>query len=454
MDAVLPDRLISKWLRPERLGALAIFIGLALGLASVADPRISLGLAGLLFLAVLIFPRPKVGLYLIAAALPFESLIGLESAFTTVKAIAALTFAAWLIKLVKTRRTSLDLTDSNHLILFLFFAVAILSLWSANDFTAGLGRLSTLGFLMVFYFMVPDLLDDRDSLVRVMSLLVLSGGLSALALAVQLFNSSDASRISGSFTDPNYAALTLIILSPLALVLTREIRGGRRFNLQPIAWLLLGASLLTRSRGGFLVAFVMLFFLAAGGPSIDRRVRNTARALLLICLAATPLLVLFDPRFSLAAVTSSRGAGRFEIWDIARLIFTDHWPLGVGLGNFPGAFYRYAIHETWLLPWHIRALVAHNVYIETAVETGVFGIAFFLAFIGRALGQGRKVLSKSKNMRDPIAKIYFMLRLSLIGLLIGSLLLSTLYLKIFWLMFGLERAGRHLVARALNDNST
>lgn len=452
MDAILPDRPASKWPRPELLGATAVFLGIAIGLASVADPIISIGLAGLLFLAVLILPRPKNGLYLIAAALPFESLIGLESAVTPVKAIVAMTFAAWLIKLIRTRRTSIGLSDPNHLVLLLFFVVALLSLSQAHDFTAGVSRLATLGFLMAFYVMIPDLVDDGDSLIRVMSLLVLSGGLSALALAVQFFGGNAISRISGSFADPNYAALSLTILAPLALALTHEIRGGRRFNLQPIAWLLLASSLLTRSRGGLLVALAMLLFLAVNS-SFDRRVRQNARTLLIIAAAATAFLVLSDKRFALQTIMSSRGAGRFEIWDISRLIFADHWWLGVGLANFANALYNYVIHETWVLPWHVRASVAHSLYIETAIETGALGIALFLVFIGQTLWRGKKVLSLANDMGIPIAKAYFMVRLSLIGLLIGSLSLSTLYLKIFWLMLGLERAARHLVTRALNDSS-
>ncbi|HEX4885889.1 MAG TPA: O-antigen ligase family protein, partial [Casimicrobiaceae bacterium] len=68
--------------------------------------------------------------------------------------------------------------------------------------------------------------------------------------------------------------------------------------------------------------------------------------------------------------------GRFELWASALRVIDDYWLTGVGGANW------------WIIPKYIRAdemetdaIMSHNEYLQTFIDTGIFGWIFFVAFI-------------------------------------------------------------------------
>jgi O-antigen ligase len=88
---------------------------------------------------------------------------------------------------------------------------------------------------------------------------------------------------------------------------------------------------------------------------------------------------------------------RLAIWRDATVVFRDHPVLGVGPGNFAAA--RYGRKASELARPHVNA---HNMYLTTACETGIVGLAILLALYGRLIVC---TLTAARRAADPRLRI-------------------------------------------------
>jgi len=68
---------------------------------------------------------------------------------------------------------------------------------------------------------------------------------------------------------------------------------------------------------------------------------------------------------------------RMAHWQAALAMFTDYPWLGVGIGNYPVAYPRYALGR-----WRDPLGHAHNYYLNVAAEAGILGLGAYLLFFG------------------------------------------------------------------------
>ena len=116
-------------------------------------------------------------------------------------------------------------------------------------------------------------------------------------------------------------------------------------------------------------------------------------------------------------------------------MFKDNWLLGIGVGNqnFREIYGLY-------MRTGFDALSAYNIYLETAVESGIFALIAFLAFIITNIYKAIKYIFKHKD----IDSIYLAIAvISLSGILIHGLV-DTVFFRpqiqfIFWIMIGIIR---------------
>jgi putative inorganic carbon (hco3(-)) transporter len=81
---------------------------------------------------------------------------------------------------------------------------------------------------------------------------------------------------------------------------------------------------------------------------------------------------------------------------------------------------------------------AHNLYLETAAETGLVGLAAFGAIVGMALWrayQTQKMFMRAGKYDE--AAIAFALLIALVGYLVASNFLHGAFPRYFWLMIGI-----------------
>ena len=207
-------------------------------------------------------------------------------------------------------------------------------------------------------------------------------------------------RHGGPLPDSNFWGRHLVLGLPLGLaLLTRALarRPGLRWPV--VGWsaavlAMLGAVYLTQSRGTFVAVLVAVgCWLAAAGPAVRRRALP-----LLALLAPVPFLPGIGDRFvALVADITDRTAGyaadpsvlgRAAAQEIAWAMFRGKPILGVGPGAYTDLVPRYAgIVPTAVLE---PTDAPHNLYLQLAAESGVIGLAAWLAmFAGFALLAGR-----------------------------------------------------------------
>ena len=80
----------------------------------------------------------------------------------------------------------------------------------------------------------------------------------------------------------------------------------------------------------------------------------------------------------------NRSNPRILIWKTAPKILADHPFLGIGQGNFASVSPHYGLYDVGSLPYNH----AHDLFLNIAVETGVFGLAalvWLLVAVGRLI---------------------------------------------------------------------
>ncbi len=438
LHSLSPGLLHNRFPASNWLPYLSVIASAAALAASVAfDPRLAVGLAALLLLSLLILPRPLLGLYFFIALLPFEYPTALGANFTLIKGVALLTLTAWVIRLVRTKGLNIDLRDQRFLLLALFLTIAILSLTQATLFSRGLVRISTLALLIGLFFLTVDLVRTKETLRTVLHILFFSGALAALIPISQYLLLGG--RADGSYSNPNYTALNLLALIPLAYIFLAEKTGTKKLIYWVALLLLFGGILVTFSRGiGIALAIVLVLL------SLSKAIDLNSRRVIIVTLALVVLLAIglsaTEKRYSASEVT--RGSGRSDIWNMAPRMFLDNWWLGVGLGSYPAVYFRYISHTTYVRTVGVIAPVgAHNMLIETAVETGIAGFTALLAFLGSVLLSLRKTRRTFFAAGDTDgALMSSMLMVGLIAILVGSLTNSMLFQKVLWIFLALATA--------------
>lgn len=95
--------------------------------------------------------------------------------------------------------------------------------------------------------------------------------------------------------------------------------------------------------------------------------------------------------------SDSSNSFRFNVYQSSLQMFKDNWILGIGVGNknFREIYGLY-------MKTGFDALSAYNIYLETAVESGIFALFAFLAFIFKLFFDSVKYILKSKELTNVI----------------------------------------------------
>jgi len=225
------------------------------------------------------------------------------------------------------------------------------------------------------------------------------------------------------YQNPNdLAAHTILMLGPAVALFMTEARKSlwRWFALTAVVLLLI-TILLTQSRGGFIGLLGLA--LPAGIGLVRRRPR-----LVPVCAALVGLALLFAPAAlweRLGGLTKAANVEtirdmdpegsaeqRFAVLKTVACIVSDHPLLGVGLGayGFANADYNPALglRDT------------HNTYMNVAAETGLPGLALFLALVTNVLLGARAARRRGSNASPGQRETVRWLQLAVIGYLIAG----------------------------------
>jgi putative inorganic carbon (hco3(-)) transporter len=269
-------------------------------------------------------------------------------------------------------------------------------------------------------------------------------------------------RVGGPMGSPNFFALVLIPLLPLAVDrLWREQHPLLRLLALWASGSMLLAIVFTFSRGGFVALAVVVGLLLW-------RLRQRPALLLGLALVLVLLLPLAPDTYrerlgtltELAvlredpALTTERSIrGRLSEWIVGWEMFRDHPLGGVGVDHYPVHYLDYS--EQLGLDNRRSERSPHSLYVEVAAEMGIVGLVAFGALLA-ALFAGLWYAHnrfRAQGAEDE-ASLVGALAIGFAGYLVGSLFLHAAYPRFFWTLAAigfaapLIAAGRAMVTGA------
>lgn len=298
--------------------------------------------------------------------------------------------------------------------------------WSVSTRTTLEDFVTTL-FVLALYVVVRLSPVDATALSR-LELGILGGGLAASGYGLYQF-------VTGSFVvgvggdvrfgrdliDPNHLAANMLL--PLSIALARAAAPGqrpvRRAGYLLLSALLLVAIVLTGSRGGVLGVGAVLVVLALLSARPLRVLLSGAAV-----LGVIGALVLAFPAAVNDRLFDNGDSGRTGVWRVGLNGCEKYCDTGSGWGTFPAVYAEFlpATPDAGVL--RDPEMGAHNIYLGTAVEAGIAGLALLVVALGLTV---REALAIPKALRGPPAA-------ALAGLLFTSMLLGNLRFKYFWLV--------------------
>jgi O-antigen ligase len=382
----------------------------------------SLSLLTLPALALLFALRPDLGLTLVALTAPFYLHPGgmLDRALSLPEVLVILTGVGTL---VRTRMRPIRahgrqaagqlalLTPLDRCVALLVMAALVAGV-AASDWQAALFELRTVFLLPALYYALLRLTPlDRPATWRIVDGLVLGGvGVAAIGLGQYVMGHNvvpaegGLSRLQSVYYSPNNVGLYLERVWPLLVAValwkrrsrfaslifgrsrfcfrvnevhTISGRGGSRLVLYRLALAPVTLALvLSFSRGALLLGLPAAALVMGWWASKNRRYRwfaMTSIALALVIGALTLIPLLRLPRFA-SLLDLERGSTffRLKLWRSSLTLIREHPWLGVGPGNFLGAYRtRYVLPSAWE---EFNLEHPHNIYLDHWARLGLLGL--------------------------------------------------------------------------------
>ena len=279
-------------------------------------------------------------------------------------------------------------------------------------------------------------------------------------------------RSAGPIGEPNRYAQVLVVLLPLAaLRFRRERSRALRCLAVASAALIFGGMMLTFSRGAMFTAviiFVLLAYfrfiwplhvvVAALGFCLLVLVLDPHTALRFMSLGRVKTLITQntasykEPTDGQTGVPDTSVVRRYVLNVAAWHVFLDHPILGVGPGHFAD-YYSMAYGNRVGLIEQLKKYRGHNLYLETLAETGILGLASFLAIILAVMHGLWRVWRRLQHMGSEYADAAIAFYLCLVAYLISAVFAHLSYQRYLWLLMALSSATIHILGRVEQETS-
>jgi O-antigen ligase len=314
--------------------------------------------------------------------LPTVSLIAVSALGIGPNLAGGMIAVAWFGALA-TRRSRIPelVVEHGHLLLMLGALVLWMMLSMAWAELSPFGSDPFFGWLvaLAIVLVISTTLTDRRYLRLACAAFVVGA---VISVAIGLLGGAvqeETERVVGGSGDPNFLAAGIVP----AIVLAAGLGAGssrlwvRFATVIAVAALTIGL-VATESRGGLIAAVVAVVGLLV----LAKRQRAWVVGLLLCVLGVAGAWFSVDPAAWERISDLSESTGRTELWTVAWQMWQDHPIAGVGLQGFVDNASGY-VRE--LGPFEFSEFiteqpkVVHNTYLELLAESGLIGLALFLA---------------------------------------------------------------------------
>ncbi len=417
------------WLIP------VLFIAIITGIAVVDNNWLYFGVALLPFVIYLCFKKPILfpfGLYVFL--LPFDNLlsvVGSGGGATLTKLLGILTIL--VLSLKGGIENKLKKPDAILLWWVLFVIYAFFTQWWALKPEFVQGRFTTIVGLLLLYLVVACYKFEKKDFETV-KWCILLGGVIAAFITVYFSTTGQFIKGSGGRTslllgdtkvDPNNLVLSLLL--PVSICIEMMLDKSKKIKTKSLYLIMFGILLFavfaTGSRGGLVsVGVVIISYI------LFLKQRLTLGIILII--AGICILSIIPPQLFIGrweGAIASGGSGRLDIWHVGCVALKKYWVLGAGLNNFTEVFIEF--HKYVGVPLRLGgAPVAHNTYLQIAVELGIVG---FSLTIWGIIKHYRAISSRFIQYNSDIV----MLKASFWSILACCFFITTIMNKSFWLLW-------------------
>jgi hypothetical protein len=270
---------------------------------------------------------------------------------------------------------------------------------------------------------------------------------------------SAADRIGGPVNDPNHFGQLLVVILPMAFLLTRseKTRTGR-WIAAACTVVLLGGVMLTYSRGTFLVMLGLILLAVPLGYLRWRQLLLGAVAVIAATAIVAPgYFARMDTIRGLSRVQSDAAEwqsgdhavrGRLTEMLAAAHVVLDYPIIGVGPGQYTPF---YSLHYMSLPGVAFKEIDverrAHTLYAELAAETGLLGLGLFLILVGTVLLRVWRLRQRTMSTRPDVAHLATGIGLAIVAYLGTGVFLSLAFQRYFWLLVALAGAACQVLDR-------
>lgn len=311
--------------------------------------------------------------------------------------------------------------------LFAYFMIIIISLAGSTLFALSLkGFLKTITYLGFYISVVHYLKYNKDKIPYILAVIGVCVGSQSIVGIMQNFAHVEAistwqdvsylnpeqimTRVYGTLQplNPNLLGGYFVAGIPSLFGLGAVFFTVRNYKSAVIS-LFFGllstiVLFLTGCRGAYIACFVIylgMFIICA--KFLWHKYKELFAAIVSAGIVAISLAIIFVGSlrariFSIFAMRQdSSNSFRFNVYQSSLQMFKDNWLLGIGVGNknFREIYGLY-------MRTGFDALSAYNIFLETAVESGIFALIAFLGFIFVAVKDGIKIILKSSNIKNVI----------------------------------------------------
>ena len=340
--------------------------------------------------------------------------------------VALITIFLTFTKLLTCRGASLD-TKTHDLWLLAYFMLVVISLCGSTLFHLSLkGFLKTVTYLGFYVSVANYLKDNRRHIPYILGTIGLCVSFESIVGIIQNFAKvseistwQDVSklnpeqvmtRVYGTLKplNPNllggYFVAGIPALFGMAAYFLSERKYVGAISGTVLAVLSCVTLFLTGCRGsyiGMLVIFVGLF--AVSAKYLWQNFKTIYLSVIGICmtLITTAILCVSSLRARVLSIFAMRqdssNAFRFNVYQSSVEMFKDNWLLGIGVGNqnFREIYGLY-------MKTGFDALSAYNIFLEIAVESGIFALIAFLGFLIVLIKDAVEFIMKSSDLKRVI----------------------------------------------------
>lgn len=372
---------------------------------------------------------------------------------------AIVTILLSIIKLLFKKGERFEITFAEKFLL-LYFVVVLISLFGSTLFYLSLkGFMKTLIYLSFYISLVHFFKDNKDKVKYVLLAISLVTVYETVIAFLQNFASvseisgwQDTSRLNpeeimtrvyGTIKpyNPNLFGGFLVACIPALLGLCPF--GKKYLPLYVIAGLGgILAIVFTGCRGAYIACFLqILTLILITYKFLGAVYKKLFLGFVSLFSSIASVIILYTSSlrariFSIFAMRSdSSNSFRFNVYNSCIDMFKDNWLLGIGVGNqnFREIYGLY-------MKTGFDALSAYNIYLETAVESGIFALIAFLAFLISNIVSAIKFIFTNKSKET----LYILAALvSVIGVLAHGFV-DTVFFRpqiqfTFWIMISIIR---------------